>query len=196
MAIGIFVFDKTPAGRGTSPPLLYTPIPLLIWAALRFGLGGTSVSMLIITFLAIWGTMRGHGPFLNQTPVENALALQLFLLMTATPLMLLAVVIEEERRSKEALRQSKDQMGLAAEAANAAMWVWDVSGDELWMTEQGRSLFGFKPDARIDFAATMDRVHPEDRAARENAIKRALETRGGYEIEYRCAGAGRRGPLD
>ena len=101
--------------------------------------------MLIITFLAIWGTMRGHGPFLNQTPVENALALQLFLLMTATPLMLLAVVIEEERRSKEALRQSKDQMGLAAEAANAAMWVWDVSGDDLWMTEQGRSLFGFKP---------------------------------------------------
>jgi PAS domain S-box-containing protein len=76
-------------------------------------------------------------------------------------------------------------MGLAAEAANAAMWVWDVSADDLWMTEHGRSLFGFKPDARINFAATMDRVHPEDRAARESAIKRALETQGGYEIEYR-----------
>ena len=99
--------------------------------------------------------------------------------------MLLAVVIEEERRSKEALRESKDQMGLAAEAANAAMWVWDVSGDDLWMTEQGRSLFGFKPDARLDFAAIFDRVHPEDRAARERAIKRALETRGEYEMEYR-----------
>ena len=185
VAVGIFVFDQTPAGPGTSPPLLYAPIPLLIWAALRFGLGGISVSMLIITFQAIWGTMRGHGPFLTQTPAENALALQLFLLMTATPLMLLAVVIEEERRSKEALRESKDQMGLAAEAANAAMWVWDVSGDDLWMTEQGRSLFGFKPDARIDFAATMDRVHPEDRATRESAIRRALETRGEYEIEYR-----------
>ena len=185
VAVGIFVFDQTPAGPDTSPALLYAPIPLLIWAALRFGLGGISVSMLIITFQAIWGTMRGHGPFLTQTPAENALALQLFLLMTATPLMLLAVVIEEERRSKEALRESKDQMGLAAEAANAAMWVWDVSADDLWMTEQGRSLFGFKPDARINFAATIDRVHPEDRAARESAIRRALETRGEYEIEYR-----------
>ena len=185
VGVGILVFDQTPAGQGTSPPLLYLTIPPLIWAALRFGLGGISVSMLIITFLAIWGTMRGHGPFLNETPVENALALQLFLLMTATPLMLLAVVIEEERRSKEALRQIKDQMGHAAEAANAAMWVWEVSADDLWMTEQGRSLFGFKLDARISFAATMDRVHPEDRAARESAIKRALETRGGYEIEYR-----------
>ena len=31
----------------------------------------------------------------------------------------------------------------------------------------------------------LDRVHPEDRAARERAIKRALETRGEYEMEYR-----------
>ena len=109
VALGIFVFDKTPAGANTSPALLYTPIPLLIWAALRFGLGGISVSMLIITFLAIWGTMHGHGPFLAQTPAENATALQLFLLVTATPLMLLAVVIEEERRTEHALRQSYEQ---------------------------------------------------------------------------------------
>ena len=68
VALGIFVFDQTPAGPNTSPALLYTPIPLLIWAALRFGLGGISVSMLIMTFQAIWGTMRGHGPFLAQTP--------------------------------------------------------------------------------------------------------------------------------
>src|SRR6188768_31279 len=49
-ALGIFVFDRIPAGPNTSPALLYTPIPLLIWAALRFGLGGISVSMLIVTF--------------------------------------------------------------------------------------------------------------------------------------------------
>ena len=184
VAVGIFVFDKTPAGLGSSPALLYTPIPLLIWAALSFGLGGVSASMVIVTVLAIWGTMRGHGPFLSQTPAENALALQSFLLMVATPLMLLAIVIDEERRSKEALRESKDQMGLAAEAANAAMWGWDVSGDDGWMSERGRSLFGFKPDARLDLAA-FDCVHSDDRTTREQAIKRALETRGEYEMEYR-----------
>ena len=121
--------------------------------------------MLIITFQAIWGTMRGHGPFLEQTPAENALALQLFLLVTATPLMLLAVVIEEERRSKEALRESANLMGLAAEAGNLGMWVWDVSSNNVWMTERGRSLFGLRQDARLDFEAVVDRVHPEDRAA-------------------------------
>ena len=185
VALGIFVFDRTPAGPNTSPALLYTPIPLLIWAALRFGLGGISASMLIITFQAIYGTMRGHGPFLAQTPTDNATALQLFLLVTATPLMLLAVVIEEERRSKEALRESANLMGLAADAGSLSMWVWDVSGNDVWMTEPGRSLFGLEPDARLDFAATFDRVHPDDRAARESAIERALQTRGEYEVEYR-----------
>jgi PAS domain S-box-containing protein len=189
VALGIFVFDRTPAGPNTSPALLYSPIPLLIWAALRFGLGGISVSMLIITFQAIWGTMRGHGPFLAQSPAENATALQLFLLVTAAPLMLLAVVIEEERRSREALRESANLMGLAAEAGNLAMWVWDVSGNDVWMTERGRSLFGLEPDARLDFAAILDRVHPEDRSAREHAITQALQARGEYDIEYRVQGA-------
>jgi len=65
------------------------------------------------------------------------------------------------------------------------MWVWDVSGNDVWMTERGRSLFGLEPGARLDFAATFDRVHPEDRAAREGAIQQALQTRGEYEVEYR-----------
>ncbi len=185
VALGIFVFDRTPAGPNTSPALLYTPIPLLIWAALRFGLGGISASMVLIAFEAIWGTMRGHGPFLAQAPAENATALQLFLLVTATPLMLLAVVIDEERRSKDALRENANLMGLAAEAGNLAMWVWDVSGNDVWMTDRGRSLFGLKPDARLDFATILDRVHPEDRAARESAMTQALQTRGEYEVEYR-----------
>jgi PAS domain S-box-containing protein len=184
-ALGIFVFDRTPTGPNTSPALLYAPIPLLIWMALRFGLGGISASMLIVTFEAIWGTMRGHGPFLAQTPAENVTALQLFLLVTAAPLMLLAVVIDEESRSKDALRQNANLMRLAAEAGNLAMWVWDVSGSDVWMTEPGRSLFGLAPDARLEFAATLDRVHPDDRGARDAAIAQALQTRGTYDIEYR-----------
>ena len=185
VALGFFVFDSTSAGPNTSPALLYAPIPLLIWGALRFGLGGISALMLIVTVQAIWGTMRGHGPFLAQTPAENALALQLFLLVTAAPLMLLAVVIEEERRAKDALRESASLMGLAAEGGDLAMWVWDVSGNHVWMTERGRSVFGLEPGADLDFAATFDRVHPDDRAARDGAIQRALQTRDEYEMEYR-----------
>jgi len=67
LAVGWVAFDRLPAGPNTSPALLYAPVPLLIWAALRFGLGGMSASMLVITMLAIWGTMQRRGPFLTQS---------------------------------------------------------------------------------------------------------------------------------
>ena len=103
--VGAFVFAIVPAGPGTSPALLYAPIPLLIWAALRFGLGGISAAMLVVTFQAIWGAMHGRGPFLLQSPAENALALQMFLIVTGTPLMFLTVVLEDEKRSLHALHE-------------------------------------------------------------------------------------------
>ena len=76
-------------------------------------------------------------------------------------------------------------MSLAAEAANLSMWVWDVVRDEVWMTEKGRAFFGLVPDKRLDYAALVAHVHPEDRAARDAAIRRALETQGEYAMEYR-----------
>ncbi len=183
LAVGDLAFDWMPSGPETSPVLLYTPIPLLIWAALRFGLGGISASMLLITILAIWGTMQGRGPFLTQSPSENALALQSFLLMAATPLMLLAVAIDDERRSKEALRASEERMSLAAESAQLALWEWDVANDVVWI--QDRGLLGFDPSAPIDHTTLGGRLHPDDRAAREIAIQHVLATGGAYESEFR-----------
>ena len=106
--VGAYVFAILPSGPETSPALLYAPIPLLIWAALRFGLSGISAAMLVVTFEAIWGAMHGHGPFLQQSPAENALALQMFLIVTGTPLMFLSVLLEDDRRSQQALHEVED----------------------------------------------------------------------------------------
>jgi PAS domain S-box-containing protein len=185
VAVGYVAFDRLPAGPDTSPALLYAPVPLLIWATLRFGLGGISASMLVITMLAIWGTMQGRGPFLTQTPSENAVELQLFILMLATPLMLLAVAIDDERRSKEALRFSEERMSMAVESAQLAVWDWDLANDRLWMSDEGRKFFGFDPLEPLHSSSLSGRVHPDDSAMREMTIQRALAAGGSYETEYR-----------
>jgi two-component system, LuxR family, sensor kinase FixL len=183
LAVGWLVFVRSPAGPDTSPALLYAPLPLLIWAALRFGVGGKSASVLAITILAIWGTMQGRGPFLTQTPQENALALQLFIMMAATPLLLLAVAIEDEKRSKQALSFSEERMSLAAQNAQLAIWDWDVVNDQVWIQDEG--LFGFDSSVPIDHATLAGAVHPDDRAARSTAIRHALASGGTYEAEFR-----------
>jgi PAS domain S-box-containing protein len=97
----------------------------------------------------------------------------------------LLVQLRRRRLAERSLRDSEERMSLAAEAANLGMWVWDVMRDKIWMTDKGRALFGFAPDTRLDNAALISRVHPEDRAARAAAIKRAIETQGKYVMEYR-----------
>ena len=183
LVVGWLAFVRSPAGPDTSPALLYAPLPLLIWATLRFGVGGKSASVLAITILAIWGTMQGRGPFLTQTPHENALALQLFIMMAATPLLLLAVAIDDEKRSKEALSISEERMSLAAQNAQLAIWDWDVVNDQVWIQDEG--LFGFDPNVPIDHATLAGAVHPDDRAARTAAIRHALASGGTYEAEFR-----------
>jgi signal transduction histidine kinase len=116
--VGTFVFATVPAGPGTSPALLYAPIPLLLWAALRFGLSGISAAMLVVTFQAISGAMHGHGPFLLQSPAENALALQMFLIVTGIPLMFLSVLLEDDRRSQQALHDVEDDARRQREQIN------------------------------------------------------------------------------
>jgi two-component system sensor kinase FixL len=100
--------------------------------------------------------------------------------------MLLAVAIGDERRSKDELHVSEERMSLAAENAQLALWEWDMSRDEIWMTDEDASFFGCKPGERLDYATLAGRVHPDDRAARAAAIQRVLETNGWYEIEYRA----------
>jgi PAS domain S-box-containing protein len=97
----------------------------------------------------------------------------------------LLVQLRRRRLAEAALRGSEQQMSLAASAAELAMWTWDIERDQIWMNDKGRALFGIAPGTRLDFAALTARVHPEDRAARDATIRRALESHGEHTTEYR-----------
>ena len=184
VVVGTYVFAIKPAGPDTSPALLYAPIPLLIWAALRFGLSGISAAMLVVTFEAIWGAMHGRGPFLLQSPAENALALQMFLMVTGTPLMFLSVLLEDEKRSQQSLGESEGRFQTMADAAPVLIW---VSGEDklptyfnkAWLEFTGRSMEqelgnGWK-----------EGVHPDDLAKISQTYGPAVDAREPFVMQYR-----------
>src|SRR5436190_11666296 len=184
VVVGAYVFAIVPSGPETSPALLYAPIPLLIWSALRFGLSGISAAMLVVTFQAIWGAMHGRGPFLEQSPTENALALQMFLMVTGTPLMLLTIVLEDDKRSHQALHESEERVALAAEAAHLGVWELNLATKELWVSSGWRAIFRFEQDEPISYGDFQARIHSDDRAGRDELVERAIAQHGGYETEY------------
>ena len=184
VTLGFFVFDDVPAGPDTSPGLLYTPIPLLIWAALRFGLGGTSLAILVVTFQAIEGTMNGRGPFLTQGPEGNARALQLFLLVTATPLLFLAVLIDEEKRSRSALRESEMRFRNVADTAPVLIWMSDPDKHGIFFNKGWFDFTGRTMEEEAGEGWTKG-IHPEDVEHSLGVCRTAFDARKPFTIEYR-----------
>ncbi len=107
LATGMVVFTMN-VGPSSLPALLYAPLPLLLWAAIRFGPGGASFALLLVAFVASWNAIRGLGPFTTGSP-ESLVALQLFLLAISLPLLYLAALMQERQRTASALRASEQQ---------------------------------------------------------------------------------------
>jgi signal transduction histidine kinase len=69
-----------------------------------------SVVTTLAMLLAIWGAVNGFGPFVAQSPEENARAVQIFVIGVTVPLLLLAVLLEEHRRAERAAMEQRQQL--------------------------------------------------------------------------------------
>jgi PAS domain S-box-containing protein len=172
-------------GSGADSALLFLPLPFLLWAAVRFGSLGASTAISIVGFLAIWSGTHGHGPFSGETAEQNALSIQIFLIVLAVPMLFLAAVIEERASRETELRESEERMSLAANAAEMGTWLWDIVRDEIWVSEKERALFGFAPSEKPDIDRFRNAIHPDDRASMRKALENSLNTGMEYEVEHR-----------
>ena len=182
LSVNVLVFYKLTPADST---LLYLPLPLLLWIAVRFGSRGASAAICTVGFLAIWSAGHGYGPFSTRSAEENALSIQMFLIVMSVPLLFLASVIEERGKGEMTLRGREQRMSLAAESANLAFWTINFERKESWMSDKGRAIFNFAPDEALSRELFLSRVHPEDRVAVDEAIERARASSETFEFEYR-----------
>ena len=130
-------------------------------------------------------TVRYRGPGLWERHRHLIITTASILGLQSLLIVWLLVQHSKRKRVERSLRDSEERMSLAADAANMGMWALDVVSGELWMSDKGRALFGIEPGARLDNATLVSRVHPEDRAIRRVEMKRAVENRSEYAMEYR-----------
>jgi len=169
-----------------SKTLLYTPVPILLWAAVRFGPKGINLSLMLVVFLTIWNAVNGYGPFVSETPEENALAIQLFLILISMPLMLLAAVIQELGRSQENAQRNEYRLTMALSAAQMGTWDWHITDGVTKWSEVTKRMFGFSPgDSETTPEGFLALLHPDDRSKVNEAISRAINYGDPYESEFR-----------
>jgi PAS domain S-box-containing protein len=166
------------------PPLLYSLVPFLLWSALRFGSAGAGTSATIVALLSTWATLHGRGPFNQINPIDRISSLQLFLLFTAVPFMVLAVLVEERRRQQAVLLESEERFRLMADTAPTMIWM--AATDKLctffnrgWLNFTGKSMQKEVGDGWLAG------VHPEDTQRCMSVYSTAFDARADFEMEYR-----------
>ena len=107
LVVGASVFARSYDRSPTHQAHLYWALPFLLWAAVRFGPRGACAALMGTTSLSVWGAIQGRGPFAPDAPTENLLELQVFLVAVSIPVLLLASMIEQQRRTAAALTESE-----------------------------------------------------------------------------------------
>jgi PAS domain S-box-containing protein len=108
VVVSLVIFHPR-VGPTNFPASVYVPLPLLLTAAVRFGVGTTAFGVLLMAAVSGWNLVEGRGPFTNESAEENLVALQTFLLAVCFPLLCLGSLVQERQRALVAFRASERQ---------------------------------------------------------------------------------------
>jgi PAS domain S-box-containing protein len=154
------------------------------WRAvfLGFGIVGGSLVAVIVAWMIDFGVL--------QMPYVTTFVYVGIIVAFGYPLSLdvvrTAQLARQLQQSEAELRESEARISLAANAANLGLWVWNIQGgDERWVSEKWRQLFGFADSEPVTFDRFLEVVHPGDSERVKQVVQHVLEHGGEYEIDYR-----------
>jgi integral membrane sensor domain MASE1 len=78
VAVCVLLFFIPMESPERTPMLLYAPLPLVAWAAIRFGVAGACAACLAAGAVSMLAMVNGNGAVTGSSPVENALSLVAF----------------------------------------------------------------------------------------------------------------------
>ena len=96
------------------------------------------------------------------------------------------LMLERIQQQTIALRESEEKRRLALEAARIGTWDWNYAHKKIAWDNYLHALYGLKP-GEFDgaYEGFLAMVHPEDREALREAMKKAVDSRQELAMEYR-----------
>lgn len=96
--------------------------------------------------------------------------------------------ISERKRVEQSLRDTQARLNSALAAGAIGTWSWDIVNDRLFADEFTARSFSIEESAAakgLPATAYLQVIHKEDQPRVEDALARAIQSCGHYDIEYR-----------
>ena len=198
--VSFAVFSPWPPGRPDYPFLV---VPVLLWAAFRFGAWVTALGSAMLVAIAVDGTLRGFGPFGRESPNDSLLLLQGFVGIAMTMMLSVAAEVSRRRTIERELRALNDglerevtlrtdelvrvneRLRQAQEVARLGSWEWDIGGDRVWWSDELYRIYGIEHGSFIGYDTFLAHVHPDDRTMVDGIVRQAMNGNEPFTFDHR-----------
>jgi two-component system sensor kinase FixL len=147
LALGIgALISADPLGHGLVPLIAaFAPVPILVWTAARRTPAETTLLLLAVSGLEIWGLMADHGPTLDiAAPIgERVLWLQSFLAMQASSVLILCAGLRARDRLEQLATERAARLQSIVETVPEAVIAIDARGIVESFSPAAERLFGY-----------------------------------------------------
>jgi len=94
--------------------------------------------------------------------------------------------VTQSKLAEERLVQSEERLSSAVEVGKLGLWDWDVRTGAIHWSDEHFRMEGYEVgEITPSYDAWVSRIHPDDRSAAEEAIRRSMEGREEFAHEFR-----------
>jgi diguanylate cyclase (GGDEF)-like protein len=129
-------------------PVAYLLVPLIIWAAFRFGEVGATLLMVGAAAIAIIGTVRGHSVFTYGSLNSSLILLQSFIAFISITTLMLSAVLNENERAKADLKSTNAMLTQFLNALPVGVSVYGQNGATLYSNSMAEQLLKPSQDVK------------------------------------------------
>lgn len=169
----------------------YLLFPLLVWAALRFKQLGAATAMLVVSAIAVFGTLEGSVPIGGVTAVQSVQILQALLAVVAISTLLIGATLAERESVEVENRRLLEEITVRQQLTDSMLSALSDMGEGFVVTDAGRLTFandaycrmtGYSLEELMSFRSLIELSPPEDRAVLVERLRERLA--GGQVLDH------------
>ena len=128
MPVAWLAFIQDYSSDGLVFPFIFLTLPILAWAAVRFGMAGAALAGFALSATAAWGTATGHGKFLVTDSHLGLFLLWAYMISAVLTGLLITALQADRQQTADSLRETVEKLQGLFELSPLGIALTDMAG--------------------------------------------------------------------